>query len=154
MELAPLLTIHIQAEPPFSMGSTPRGEVRVIRFRGGTFEGDGGVEGGVRGTVANGGVDWQHVRADGVLEIRAHYLLVTDQEETVEVVSEGIRHAPVGVLDRIAAGEYIPADQYYFRTAIRLTTSSARLDHFNRLIAVSSGERTRDSVRIMVHAVR
>jgi hypothetical protein len=148
MELKELLRLRVTVAPPVSAGDTPGGELRVIPFTGGTFEGDG-----VRGTILPGGTDWQVVRSDGVLEIRAHYLLETEQGERIEVISEGIRHAPPGVLDRIAAGEYVPWDQYYFRTAIRLKTAAARLDHLNRVLCISVGERTVDAVALIVYAV-
>ena len=103
MELKELLRLKVTVAPPVSAGDTPGGELRVIPFTGGTFEGDG-----VRGTILPGGTDWQVVRSDGVLEIRAHYLLETEEGERIEVISEGIRHAPPGVLDRIAARRIRP----------------------------------------------
>ena len=55
----------------------------------GTFEGRDGLA----GTVLEGGVDWQTVRPDGVLEIDAHYTLRTAADEAIEVVSQGVRKA-------------------------------------------------------------
>ena len=118
MQLSPLFTITVDVDPPQSAGVTPIGEVRLLPFRGGTFEGPG-----LRGKLLPGGTDWQQVRADGVLEIRAHYMLETEQGERIEVISEGIRHAAPEVLERLSRGEAVPADQYYFRTHIRLNTS-------------------------------
>jgi len=43
------------------------------------------------GTVLDGGVDWQQVRPDGVLEIDAHYTLLTEANEAIEVISQ---HTP------------------------------------------------------------
>ena len=62
-----------------TIGHVPRGRSRAAD--------------GLRGTVAPGGVDWQSVRADGAMEIRAHYLLRTDQDEPIEVESHGLRVA-------------------------------------------------------------
>jgi hypothetical protein len=47
----------------------------------------------------------------------------------------------------------VPPEEYYFRTHVRLFTASERLDRLNRLLAVSTGERERDTVRIHVHEV-
>lgn len=148
MQLSPLFTITVDVDPPQSAGVTPIGEVRLLPFRGGTFEGPG-----LRGKLLPGGTDWQQVRADGVLEIRAHYMLETDQGERIEVISQGIRHAAPEVLDRLTRGEHVPADQYYFRTHIRLNTAAQRLLHLNRMLAVSSGERMQSSVRLTFYAV-
>jgi hypothetical protein len=148
MQLEPLLTLHVDVEPILNAGETPNGEVRLIAFTRGHFEGPG-----LRGTLLPGGTDWQCVRADGVLEIRAHYLLETEQGERIEVRSEGIRHAAQAVLERLARGEPVRADEYYFRTQVRLNTASARLAHLNRMLFVSSGERSKDAVRLTFYAV-
>jgi hypothetical protein len=143
-----LMTIEVDVAEAISTGDTPLGEVRVIPFAGGRFSGPG-----LRGELLPGGSDWQRVRADGVLEIRAHYLLQSEQGERIEVISEGLRHAPPGVLERIAAGELVPPDQYYFRTAIRFCTGAERLADFNRLLALSFGARSRTGVELDVYRV-
>jgi hypothetical protein len=148
MQLEPIMTITVEVTEIMSAGKTPFGEVRLLPFDSGSFEGPG-----LRGRLLPGGTDWQQIRADGVFEIRAHYMLETDQGERIEVVSEGIRHAAPGVLERIAAGEVVGPDQYYFRTAIRLNTAAERLAHLNRRLFVSSGERTQNSVHLTVYAV-
>ncbi len=121
----------------------------MIVFEGGTFEGRDGL----RGTIAPGGVDWQIVRADGIIEIDAHYVLVTDDGEPIEVRSTGIRKATAAVADRLARGEEVAPSEYYFRTHVRLSTSASRLTFMNDILAVSTGERRRRSVRISVHEV-
>ena len=148
MHLVPLMTIAVEVEETVSAGVTPVGEVRLVRFTSGTFEGDG-----LRGHLLPGGTDWQQVRADGALEIRAHYLLQTEEGEVVEVISEGLRDASPRVLARIAAGESVDPSEYYFRTHIRFRTASERLGHLNRLLAVSSGSRQARSVSLKVFAV-
>jgi hypothetical protein len=40
------------------------------------------------GTVLDGGVDWQTVRTDGVLEIDAHYTPQAQTNEAIEVLSQ------------------------------------------------------------------
>ena len=101
MELRPLLTIDVAVQPVVDLGDFPLGGRRVVVFDGGTFEGRDGL----RGTIAPGGVDWQLARPDGVIEIDAHYLLVTDDGEPIEVRSTGLRKASAAVADRIARGE-------------------------------------------------
>jgi hypothetical protein len=148
MELTPLITVEVDLEPIVSAGDTPSGEIRVVPFVRGRFEGSG-----LRGKLLPGGTDWQRVRSDGVLEISAHYLLETEQGERIEVISQGLRHAPPDVLARMMAGEPVARDEYYFRTAIRLTTAAPRLAHLNRMLVVSVGERTQSAVRLTLYAV-
>lgn len=145
LELEPLMTLDVRVARP-TLAATPKGDVRLIPIVGGSFA---GVE-DLAGEVLPGGADWQTVRADGTLEICARYLLRTDRDELIEVVSEGVRHATPEVLDRLAAGEQVPADEYYFRTHVRLFTGSPRLDHLNHRLAVSSGERRAASVHLEV----
>jgi hypothetical protein len=149
MELRHLLSIAIELEPPALLGDFPSGERRLMRFRSGTFAGADGLQ----GTVAPGGVDWQTVRADGAIEIRAHYLLLTDEGEPIEVQSDGLRIASPDVSARLGGGQSVSPDEYYFRTHIRLNTSSVRWARFNQLIAVSTGERRVADVAIHVHEV-
>ena len=149
VELRPLLVIDVDVEPIVELGALPLGARRFVPFRGGTFEGRDGL----RGTLGPGGVDWQVARPDGVLEIDAHYVLVTDTDESIEVQSRGLRAASPDVAARIASGEIVDASEYYFRTHIRLATSSPRLAWMNDLLAVSTGQRRRDTVRIDVHEV-
>ena len=148
MKLEPRMVITVEVTEPIDAGITPKGQVRLIPFTSGRFE-----AGDVRGVLLPGGTDWQLVRADGVLEIRAHYLLETEQGERIEVISEGLRHALPGVLERIAQGENVPADQYYFRTCVRMSTASERLAEFNRTLFVAVGERSRTGARMTLYAV-
>jgi hypothetical protein len=145
VELRELLLITITVRPIVDLG----GGRRYVAFDGGTFEGRDGLA----GTVLEGGVDWQRVRPDGVLEIDAHYTLQTETNEAIEVVSQGVRKASASVTARLTQGDQVDPSEYYFRTLVRLSTAAPRLNWLNDLIAVSTGERERDTVRIHVHEV-
>ena len=71
-------------------------------------------------------MDWQTVRQDGAIEIRAHYLLRTDQGDPIEVCSDGLRVASPEVAARLASGKVVDPQEYYFRTHVRLSTSAPR----------------------------
>ena len=77
VELRELMLITIDGAPH----RRPGGRTSLRGLRGGTFEGRDGLS----GTVLDGGVDWQTVRPDGVLEIDAHYTLRTEADEAIEV---------------------------------------------------------------------
>jgi len=148
MNLHEVMRIRVLVEPPVGTGPAPAGESRVIPFAGGRFEGEG-----LSGRLAPGGSDWQRVWANGVLEIDARYMLVTDEGERIEVRSTGIRAAPSEVLARLAAGESVPRDEYYFRTFIRLGTGAARLAWMNERLFIGVGERRAKDVEITVYQV-
>ncbi len=145
VELRELLLVTIEVRPVVDLG----GGRRFVAFDGGTFEGRDGLS----GSVLEGGVDWQTVRADGVLEIDAHYTLQTEANEAIEVVSQGVRKAAASVAARLAQGDLVPPDEYYFRTLVRLSTAAPELSWLNDLIGVSTGERERNTVRIHIHQV-
>jgi len=149
VELRPLMDIDVAVQPVVDLGVFPLGGRRIVVFDGGTFEGRDGL----RGSVAPGGVDWQIVRTDGVIEIDAHYVLLTDTSEAIEVRSSGLRKATAAVAEMLARGDAVAPSEYYFRTHVRLSTSASRLAWLNDLIAVSTGERRQGSVRISVHQV-
>jgi hypothetical protein len=139
------MTIQVQVGPPLELGEARR----CIPFSGGNFAGRAGLS----GTVAPGGVDWQRVRRDGALEIDAHYTLLTDRNEAIEVRSTGIRRASAEVLERMSRGESVDPDEYYFRTHVTFSTAAADLAWLNDLIAVSTGQRDRAVVHIHVHEI-
>jgi|HubBroStandDraft_4_1064222.scaffolds.fasta_scaffold237783_1 hypothetical protein len=145
VELRELMLITIQVRPIVDLG----GGRRYVAFEGGTFEGRDGLA----GSVLEGGIDWQTVRADGVLEIDAHYTLQTEANEAIEVVSQGVRKASESVTARLMHGDHVGPDEYYFRTLVRLATAAPRLSWLNELIAVSTGDRDRSTVRIHLHEV-
>jgi hypothetical protein len=143
------MTIDVLMQPVVDLAAFPLGGRRVVVFDGGSFRGRDDL----RGTMAAGGVDWQLARSDGVIDIDAHYLLLSDDGEPIEVRSTGLRKVSAAVAERIARGERVEPSEYYFRTRVRLSTSSARLAWMNDLLAVSTGERRRDTVRIDVHEI-
>ncbi len=68
-------------------------------------------------------------------------------------MSQGIRRASESVTARLARGDQVDPDEYYFRTLVRLRAPAPRLDWLNHLIAVSTGRRDQSLVRIDVHEV-
>lgn len=145
IELRELLAIEVAVKPIVDLG----GGRRFVPFVGGTFTGRDGL----RGTLLDGGVDWQQVRSDEILDISAHYALRTEEGEDIEVLSTGIRRATPNVLARLNAGENVDPGEYYFRTHIRLTTAAPRLAWMNGILGLSTGRRERATVFIDVHEV-
>ena len=119
---------------------------RCIPITGGT------VSGQYMGEVIEGGADWQKIRTDGTIEIDARYVLRLN-EGLVEVVSQGLRAAPGDILQRLTNDEKVDPSLYYFRTAIRFRSAAPELERLNRIIAVSTGERLVNVVRLSVFEV-
>jgi len=128
LELRPLFDLQVELAEILSLGRTPLGERRVINITGGTFGGERLC---------------RRVRADGAADLDARYTLETDSGRLIQVQSRGLRHGPLEVLERLAAGEPVDPDRYYFRTVLRFETSAAELDWLNRVIAVARGARYR-----------
>ena len=137
---------HRNVAPPLGTRRPGNGTAANHPFEGGDVRRPGGL----RGTLAPGGADWQFVRSDGTIEIDAHYVLETDggARDRGSIDRHSCRHA--GGRRRITAGDPVDPSEYYFRTHIRLTSADESLRWMNDIIAVSAGERRRSSVRINV----
>jgi hypothetical protein len=119
-----------------TLGAGPWGERRYVPLGGGTVIGPE-----LNGTLVEGGVDWQVNRADGVLDIAAHYVIRADDGALIEVRSDGMRHGPPEVMARLGRGEQVPRDEYFFRTVIRFQTGAPQWLHLNKAIAIACGQR-------------
>jgi Protein of unknown function (DUF3237) len=135
-ELRPLCRIDCEVGALVSLGDAPGGERRVVPLLGGTVSGPA-----LNGRIVEGGADWQWRRADGVLEISAHYVVRAEDGALVEVRSEGLRHGPPELMEALGRGEAVPASAYFFRTFVRFTTGAAAWQHLNRTMAVARGSR-------------
>lgn len=143
-----LCSLDVRVGPIVTLDPGPYGERRVVDILGGRVEGPDLV-----GTVVPGGADWQIVRADGVVDIEAHYSLLLDDAARVEVVSTGLRYAADDALERIAGGDAVDPSEYFFRTFVRFQTGSPRLATLNRTMAVATGARRRDRVELTLYRV-
>jgi hypothetical protein len=144
--LVPMTQVICAVGDLVSLGPSPTGERRYVPLGGGTVRGPE-----LNGSIVEGGVDWQLLRADGVLEIGAHYVVQTDDGALVEVRSDGLRHGPAEVMARLARGENVPRDEYFFRTVMRFTTGAPAWSHLNKVIAIACGTREARAVRLDVY---
>ena len=144
--LLPMTQIRCEVDALVSLGAAPAGERRYVPLGGGTARGPE-----LNGELVAGGVDWQLARADGVLEIAAHYVIRTEDGALVEVRSEGLRHGPAEVMQRLARGEAVPREAYFFRTLMRFTTGAPSWAHLNKVMAVAVGQREARAVLLDVY---
>ena len=134
--LVPMAHVECGVAAVVSLGTAPAGERRYVPLLGGTVDGPE-----LSGVIVEGGVDWQLARADGALEIAAHYVVRTADGALIEIRSEGLRHGPAEVMQRLARGEAVRPDEYYFRTVVRFTTGAPAWLHLNKVIAIAAGRR-------------
>jgi hypothetical protein len=144
----PIFRIHAEVADMRSFGATPYGERRVIDIVGGRVEGAK-----LQGKIVPGGADWQIVRADGVVDLKARYAIETAAGARVLVESDGLRHGPPEVMAALARGEAVDPARYYFRTAMRFETSDPALAWLNTIIAIAAGAREKNTVRLDVYEV-
>lgn len=141
--LLPMTQVVCEVLPLVTLGPAKHGERRYVPLGGGTVRGPE-----LNGTLVDGGVDWQILRADGVLEIAAHYVIRADDGGLIEVQSDGLRHGPAEVMARLARGEAVEPDAYFFRTLVRFTTGAPAWLHLNRVMALAVGQREASRVRL------
>jgi|SRR5580658_1761924 hypothetical protein len=141
-------TAQIRLGAPEIIGMTALGLRRVVPIIGGTFEGKA-----LRGTVVQGGADWQYQRADGATILSARYLLKTDDEVLIQLDNSGIRHGSSAVLQRLAAGETVDPNDYYFRTRPEFSAPVGRYDWLNTHVFVGSAARYANDVVLEVYRI-
>jgi hypothetical protein len=139
----PIFTIRSGLAGIRKLGATPYGERRIIDILDGTVDGPK-----LNGRVLPGGADWQIVRADGVVHLHARYTIETDKGGLILVDSEGYRHGPPDVMERLARDETVDPSQYYFRAFMRFETSDPASAWLNRILCIGRGTRQNRAVQI------
>lgn len=132
----PLFAFRIDVAPPSIIGMTPGYDRRIGEITGGTFEGEK-----LRGKFRTGGNDWQSLRSDGAISINVRAVMETDDGALIAMRYRGIRHGPKEVIERLAKGEAVNPNEYYFRVTPWFETSSEKYGWINRVIAVAIGHR-------------
>jgi len=144
----PIFTIHAELADIMNLGRTPLGERRVIGILGGSVRGPK-----LQGSILPGGADWQLIRHDGAADISARYTIETDAGARILVSSDGLRHGPPDVMERLARGDSVDPALYYFRTVMRFETADPAVAWLNRLLALARGQREARAVRLDVYEV-
>jgi len=131
-----LFTMEVEVAGLQSIGGPPGAERRVGDVTGGRFEGER-----LRGIILSGGSDWQTLRGDGAILLDARILLQTDDGALIGMTYGGIRHGPPEIMAKLARGETVDPDDYYFRIVPAFTTSDPRYEWLNRIVACGAGHR-------------
>lgn len=143
-----LCRITARVSPLVTLGDGPYGERRYVPIIGGEVQGEA-----LSGEVLAGGVDWQVQRRDGTLDISAQYVIRTSDGGLIEVESRGYRRGPDEVMARLARGDTVSADEYYFRTAMRFQTGMRQWQHLNSVLAIGKATRMPGAAVLEVYLV-
>jgi Protein of unknown function (DUF3237) len=147
-ELTHIADLNITVAPPIEIGETGVGQRRVIAITGGTVSGSV-----LKGRVLPAGADFQIIRASGVTELVARYVIEADDGALVYIENNGLRDGPPALLERLRRGEAVDAALIYFRTVPRFETAAERLQFLTRRIFVGVGARYPDRVALSVWMV-
>ena len=81
-----VMQLKVTIDGAYTVGETPHGRRVVIPITGGTFEGPR-----LKGTVLNGGADYQLVNSDGSrTEVEAIYSILTNDSTYIHVRNRGL----------------------------------------------------------------
>jgi len=111
--------IRVDIDPHFRIGRSADEELTFTPVAGGTVAGPL-----LNGEVLAGGGDWA-VERSGTAQLEARYLLRADDGAVIDILNRGYYRASDDVIARVEAGEHVPEDEYYFRTAPVFQTDAA-----------------------------
>ena len=143
MTIEPLRTefvfeAYVTIGVPVKVGTSKDGYRQMIPITGGQFEGPR-----IEGKVMPGGGDWQRVRADGVMEIEAHYIIETDDGAKIVVRNNGVG---------VASPE---GGEPYVRTVPEFEAPKGPYDWLNKSLFVGSITRPEDgSAAVIIRVFR
>jgi hypothetical protein len=141
--------VRVTVAPPLELGQTPIGRRRIIDITGGSVVGPR-----LSGRILPGGADWLVARPDGTAFVDARYTIEADDGGLIFVHNTGYRHAAAAVLARLAAGEAVAPDDYYFRTTPYFDTAAPAHHWLTHSIFVGNAAREPERVVISFYLVR
>ena len=135
------LQLKVTLGQAFSIENTQHGRRTVIPITGGTFEGPG-----IKGTIINGGADYQLANAQGRTELEAIYCIKTDDDVYIHVRNRGI----------IASGQDADGKPtFYFKAAPQFEApADSKYGWLNNSLFVCAPEFTQDFKGIVLNVWR
>jgi uncharacterized protein DUF3237 len=149
IELVHAIDLSVVVGQPIEIGSTAAGVRRVVPILGGEVSGAR-----LQGRVLPAGADYQLIRADGVAELHARYVIETAHGSRIYVENTGLRHGSAEAMERLSRGEAVDPALIYFRTTTKFETSDESFSWLARHVFVGAGVRHPDRVQISIYQVR
>lgn len=141
--------IRLNTGAPLDAGSYDGQRHRVIPVLGGTVEGPG-----FSGEVLAGGSDMQAVRlSDGLASIMAIQTLRHADGTIVVMTNRGVRRGPPEVMAKLAAGERVDPNAYYFRALTDFQVQPGPHGWLAESVFLCVGKRFPEAVEIDVFKV-
>ncbi|MFI5011406.1 MAG: DUF3237 domain-containing protein [Hyphomicrobiales bacterium] len=140
--------LAIEIAQAIEVGETGIGERRVIPIIGGTVKGKR-----LNGRIMPAGADFQIIRATGIAELVASYVIEADNGALIHIENTGIRHGPPELIAKLRRGEEVDPSLIYFRTAPRFETASLEHAFLMRHLFIGIGARFPTSVALGVWMV-
>jgi hypothetical protein len=140
--------IRVEVGQPITIGETGAGLRRVVPILGGTVEGPR-----LSGRVVPGGADFQILRADGVMELEAKYVLEAAEGALIYVVNRGLRHGPADAVEKLMRGEFVDSKIIYFRAAPTFETAAPEYKWMMRSLFVCTGTRLPAQVLLRLYEI-
>ena len=142
---APTLThvFDVEAEvgPPIEVCQSFAGERRVIPILGGRVSGPR-----LQGRVLPGANDYQIIRAPGVLDLQARYIIEAADGPLIFVENNGMRVGPPDIMERQRRGEAVDPALIYFRAVPRFETGATEYQWLMRRLFICSAIRQPSAV--------
>jgi hypothetical protein len=135
--------LAVRVAQPMEIGRISGNLRRVIPIAGGEVFGPR-----IRGKVLPGGADYQTMRADGVTELEARYVIEIDGGGLVYVENSGVRYGPPELMEKLRRGELVDPALIYFRTAPRFETAAPGYEWLMQNLFVCAGARYPDRVEM------
>ncbi len=146
--VSPALTyvcrLEVDIDGPVDFGVNSQGRRRFVPINGGRVSGPY-----LNGWILPGGGDWQTVRNDGVVDLRAQYAIELTDGTLVEMDNRGLRYAPAEA--GIAQGLDAPGS--YFQTSARLNVAAGPYEWLSRTVFVAGAERRASQVTVELFAL-
>jgi hypothetical protein len=141
--------IRLTTGAPLDAGTYDGRRHRLVPVLGGTVEGPL-----FAGEVLAGGSDRQTIRlSDGLAQIMAIQTLRHADGAIVSMTNRGVRRGPPEVMGRLAAGERVDPNAYYFRALTQFETEPGPHGWLAESVFVSVGKRFPEAVEIDVFRV-
>jgi hypothetical protein len=142
-ELLHVADLVVRIGAPIEIGRISGNLRRMIPIAGGDVLGPR-----IRGKVLAGGADYQLMRADGVTDLHARYVIETEDRHLIYVENAGVRYGPPELMEKLRRGEPVDPELIYFRTTPRFETAAPGYEWLMRNLFVCSGARFPDRVEM------
>jgi len=148
LNIAHVADLTVRVGEPLEIGPIGAGLRRFIPILGGEVRGPR-----LNGRILPGGADCQLIRSDGVLELRAQYVMETPEHSRILIDNSGIRRGPEEAMERLRRGEEVDPSLIYFRTSPRFETSDENLRWLMKSLFIATGIRRPDRVELTLFEV-